>query len=287
MNFLKEIYSHFMKSSTFEKGAALSYYTVFSFLPITMIITSVLGLIFKGDTINAEWNEMLKGIIGDQGVYQIEEILINRHLKENSALVTAIGIGTMLFAATGMFNQIQKSLNAIWGLKAKPEKSIINYFTRRITSFSILGLIGLILLISTIINSIFYRFASKLPENLFYAFIYEHLISFFLITMLFTILFRFIRNAVVPWKNALVSAVFTSVLFFIGKIAIGIYIAKSNIESTYSAASVLAVLMIWVYYTSQILFIGASFAYVFGKRKGLEIKPSSEAIRFIQQEVRD
>lgn len=285
MKLLKEIYRHYLISNTFEKGAALSYYTVFSFLPITMIITSILGMLFKEDVVSDELFKVLNNIVGDQGAHQFEEIIRNQHLHHDSMITTIIGIATLLLAATGMFNQIQKSLNAIWGLKARPEKNVINYFMRRITSLLILIFVAFILLVSTTINSLFLKYANILPGSFLHAHLYEHVISFLFITLLFTVLFRLIRIAIVPWKTALASAVFTSTLFFLGKIAIGFYIAYSDINSTFGTASFLTLLMIWVYYTSQILFMGASFAFVFGKRTGFEIRPTNQAVRFVQKEV--
>lgn len=122
MKFLKEIYHHYMSSDTFEKGAALSYYTVFSFLPIILIIKFILGVIYKKDIISSELNTVFKGIVGDQGAMQLEDIIRNQNLYHDNVFITIVGIGIMVVAATGMFNQIQKSLNAIWGLKAKPKK---------------------------------------------------------------------------------------------------------------------------------------------------------------------
>ena len=287
MKLLKDLYLHYIRSNTFEKGAALSYYTVFSFLPIIMIMTSILGILFKEDAVSGELNRVLTSIVGDQGAIQLDEIIKNQHLYHDNIFTTIIVFGTLLLAATGMFNQIQKSLNAIWGLKAKQEKSVFNYFARHITSFLTLIVVGCILLLSTIINGFFYKFSSKLPDAFVHAHLYENLISFFLITLLFAVLFRFIRTAIVPWKNALVSAGFTSILFFIGKIAIGIYIAHSDIKSTFGAASIIALLMIWVYYSSQIFFIGASFAYVFGQKTGFEIKPTDQAVRYELKEFRE
>ena len=287
MKFLKDLYLHYLRSNTFEKGAALSYYTVFSFLPIMMIITSILGILVKEETISAEVIKVLGNIVGDQGAHQIEDIVKNQHLYHDNLLTTIIGIATFLLAATGMFNQIQKSLNAIWRLKARPEKRVLNYFVSHITSFVILLTIGFMLLLSTAINSLFLKFSAYLPDALVNAHLYEHLFSFFLITLLFAILFRFIRTAIVPWRNAIVSAAFTTILFLIGKIGIGTYVANSSINSTFGAASILALLMIWVYYTSQILFIGASFAYVFGQKTGFEIRPTNQSVRFIQKELRE
>lgn len=252
-----------------------------------MIMTSILGILFKEDAVSGELNRVLTSIVGDQGALQLDEIIKNQHLHHDNIFTTIIVFGTLLLAATGMFNQIQKSLNAIWGLKAKQEKSVFNYFARHITSFLTLIVVGCILLLSTIINGFFYKFSSKLPDAFLHAQLYENLISFVLITLLFAVLFRFMRTAIVPWKNALVSAGFTSILFHIGKIAIGIYIANSDIKSTFGAASIIILLMVWVYYSSQIFFMGASFAYVFGQKTGFEIKPTNQAIRYVQKELRE
>lgn len=266
-----------MGSSTFEKGAALSYYTVFSFIPITMIITYLLGKIVKEDTLSRMQGSVLDGIVGDQGAQQLEAIVRNQHLHHDSVFTTIIGAGAMLLAATGMFNQIQRSINAIWGLKAKPKKSVFNSLMRYAMSLTFLLIVGFVILLSTGINGLLRKFSSSLPEAFASAHIYENLFSFFLISMLFTFLFKFIGNAMVPWRTALISAASTSFLFFIGKVGIGVYIANSSINSAFGAASAIAILMIWVYYTSQILFLGASFAYVLGQRKGFEIKAKKHA----------
>ena len=286
MKFLKDIFIHYIRSNTFEKGAALSYYTAFSFLPITVIITSVLGLIFKEEIISGELYTFLEGIIGDKGAVQFEDIIGKQHLFHHNVVTSIIGVLILMLTATGMFNQIHNSFNAIWGLKVRAEKSIINYFARRISSLLVLMLIGFYILLSTSINTFIIKYSSSLPNAFKDADLYEHLISFVLITLLFSVLFKIVGNAIVHWKTAIVSAGFTSVLFFLGKIAIGTYIAHSNITSTFGTASVLALLMIWVYYTSQILFIGASFAYVFGQRTGHEIKPTSQVVRYVQKELR-
>ena len=223
MKFLKDIYQHYMRSNTYEKGAALSYYTVFSFLPITMIITFILGVIYKKDVISNELNTVLKSIVGDQGAVQLEDIIRKQHLDQGNVFLTIIGIGVLVMAATGMFNQIQKSLNAIWGLKARPTKSVFSYFIRQITSILFLLIVGFILLLSTAVSSLFYKYSLNMSDGFVNAHLYEHLISFFLITFLFAMLFKFIGNAIVHWKTALVSAGFTSILFFIGKIARGMF----------------------------------------------------------------
>lgn len=285
MKFVKDIFRHFLSSSTFEKGAALSYYTVFSFIPITMIITFLLGKVINQDTISRIQNNVLDGIVGDQGALQLEAIIKNQHLYHDNFFTTIIGIVAMLLAATGMFNQIQRSINSIWGLKAKPKKGIFNSLMRYLMSLTFLITVGVIVLLSITINSLLIKFSAHLPEFLVNAHVYENLISFLVITLLFTFLFKFIGNAIVPWRTAIVAAGFTCTLFFIGKVAFGLYIGKSSINSAFGAASAIALLMIWVYYTSQILYLGASFAYVFGQKFGFEIKAKKHAVKYTREEL--
>ncbi len=280
MKFIKDIFKHFLSSNTSEKGAALSYYTVFSFVPITVIITYLLGKIIKPDSISNIQNNLLDGIVGDQGAQQLEAIVNNQHLHHDNSFAAIIGVVAMLLAATGMFNQIQRSINAIWGLKAKPKKSIFDSFMRYLMSLAYLLTVGFILLLSVTINSLLIKFSELLPEALVNAHVYENLISFSLIIIFFTLLFKFIGNAIVPWRTALIAAGFTSVLFFLGKVAFGMYLGKSSINSGFGAASAIVILMIWVYYTSQILYLGASFAYVFGQKTGFEIKAKKHAVKY-------
>ena len=273
LKLLKDLFRHYISSNTFEKGAALSYYTVFSFIPITLIISNILGIVLKQEAISNEQNSILKNMVGEQGALQLEKIIDNQHLYHSNTIETFIGVGAMLLAASGMFNQIQRSITAIWRLEPNPSKSIFNYFVRYLFSLFFLMIVLFILLLSTTINSLLFKFSSNLPDSFTHVHLYENLISFFLITILFTLLFKVIGNANVHWKIAMLAAGFTSVLFFIGKAAIGLYIAKSSLNSTFGAASAIAILMIWVFYTSQILFIGASFAFVYGRHTGLDIKP--------------
>ncbi|MEZ5070226.1 MAG: YihY/virulence factor BrkB family protein [Bacteroidales bacterium] len=283
--FVRDTFVHYRDSNTFEKGAALSYYTAFSFLPITMILTSGLDLLFQDEIVSGELYEFLAGIVGKTGAGQLEDLLAGQHLVRNSLFSTLLGIGTLLFAATGMFNQIHNSLNAIWRLKVKSGKGTFNYFARHLSSLAVIILIGFLLFMSTALNSILQRYSDALPQAFRHVQVYEHLFSFLLVGLLFAMLFKITGNAIVPWRIALISAAFTSVLFILGKLGIGLYIARSHFNSTFGTASVLAILLIWVYYSSQILFLGASFAYILGKRTGREIKPTRQAVRFIHKEI--
>jgi len=285
MKFLKDIFNHYLKSNTFEKGAALSYYVAFSFLPMIMIIISVLGILFKEDTVSGELNTQLEMYVGHQAALQIENLIRSQHLNHDSKFTTILGIATLALASTGGFNQIHKSLNAIWGFKIKSRSSFLNYIIKHVTFFLILIILGFLLIFSAYVTRFLYKYSSSLPDLFANARLYKHVVSLLLVFLTLIVLFKFLGNAHVPWKTALVSALVTSVLFILGKEAISVYIAHSNLSTTFGAASIIALLMIWVFYTAQILYFGACFAYVFGKKIGSEITPDSHAVRIIEKEI--
>ena len=285
MKFLKEMFGHYMKSNTFEKGAALSYYVAFSFLPMIVIVISVVGLIFQEDTVSYELGQQLEEYFGPQAALQFEQLIQNQHLNYNSVLNTIIGIITLALASTAGFNQLQRSLNAIWEIKKKPKSSILNYLIKQLTFFMVLIILGFILILSAMLSKFLVRFSENLPDFLNNARLYESLFSFLLITFTLIVLFRYLGSAKVPWKNAIVSACFTALLFLLGKEAISLYIAQSNLSSTFGAASIIALLMLWVFYTAQILYLGACFAVIFGQKYGCRIIPDDQSVRIVQKEI--
>lgn len=260
---LKSVFTHFSKSNTFEKGAALAYYTVFSFVPMIVIMVSLLGIIFGEAAVSGEMFAQMQSFLGDAGAKQMESIIENQHTNHNNTMTTIAGFATLALSATGMFTQIQNSFNTIWEVKPVPKNGIIKYLINHFSAFSILITVGFILIMSTTLSSFFYKHIDTLPTSLH---IYEHVISIVLIGFAFAIMYKYLGDAEFAWKTVLVTGLFTSVLFFVGKLGIGMYIGHSKIASTFGAASVIALLMVWVYYTSQIIFLGASFAFEYGKR---------------------
>ena len=216
---------------------------------------------------------------------QIQDLIKNQHRHHNSFLTAIFGFVTLALSASGMFNQIHSSFNSIWNIKAKPKSSILNYFTKHLVSFSTLVLIFFIMILSTSINSFLMKHAQGLHSDYRLSFIYEHIISFSVIAIMFFIMFKTLGNAKIHWKPALIGGLFTSLFFIIGKIGIGMLIAKSNLSTTFGTSSVLALIMMWVYYTSQIIFLGASFVKVISERLGYTITPDSDAVLIEHVEV--
>lgn len=153
IRFLKELFKHFFNNDTFQKGASLAYYAVFSFLPIIIIVTSFLGILFGKQAISGELYMQLKSILGNEAAIQIQDIIKNQHTDHNNIITTIIGFITLALSASGMFSQIHSSFNSIWNIKAKPKNSIVRYFTKHFFSFLILIALFFIILMSTSINS--------------------------------------------------------------------------------------------------------------------------------------
>lgn len=255
-----------MNSNTFEKGAALAYYTVFSLIPMGVILISIFGLIWGEQAVNGELHQSLSSALGEGPAEQIQALLKEQH-KNGTGIVGAIlGFLTLALSATGMFNQLHSSFNSIWQLQ--PQKSaIITYLSKHITSFLILLTFGFILFSSTAIHSFLTTHSSQLPEAYRSLVLIENIISFILLAIGFAAVFRFVGDLPMKWKMAFETGLVTTILFMIGKWVIGWYIGRSHIESTFGAASVLALVMVWVYYTSQIIFLGASYGYVRTQKK--------------------
>ncbi len=285
IKFLKDVFNHFLNSNTFQKGAALGYYAVFSLLPMIIIITSLLGLFFGKQAVSGEIHTQLKDVLGNDASMQIQSIIKNQHTNHNSLLTSIIGFATLAFSASGMFSQIHNSFNSIWNIKAKPKSSILKYLSKHLVSFLILIGLFFIILISTIINSFLIKHTNSLHSDYKFSYIYEHLVSFVVLSIVFAIMFKFLGDAKVHWKATSLGGLFTALLFIFGKIGIAMYIGNSHASSTFGSASVLALLMLWVYYTSQIIFLGASFVKIISNRLGYEILPTINAVKIENVEV--
>lgn len=281
----KDTFNHFFNSNTFQKGASLAYYAVFSIFPIIIIITTILGFVFGKQAVSGEIYNQLNGILGNDASLQVQNIIKNQHKNHNSVVTAIIGFVTLALSASGMFSQIHSSFNSIWNIKAKPKSSILNYFTKHLSSFSILITLFFILILSTSINSFLMKHSQGLHTDYRLSYLYEHLVSFIIIAIMFTLMFKFLGDAKIHWKPVIIGGLFTSLLFLLGKVGIGMYIGKSNISTTFGSTSVLALIMLWVYYTSQIIFLGASFVKALSDKMNLYIEPNNNAVKVEVQEA--
>ncbi|NVO19676.1 MAG: YihY/virulence factor BrkB family protein [Bacteroidetes bacterium] len=280
----KETFNAFSDDNAVKLSAALSYYTVFSLPPLLIIIISLCGFVFGADAVKGELFGQINGLVGNEVAMQIQETIKNVKLSDSSAFATTLSIIILVIGASGVFVEIQDSLNYIWGIKAKPKRGFIKFILNRLMSFSMIGSVGFLLLVSLIINSLMDIMSKKLtaifPQNPVYLiYVFNVLIVFFIISLLFTIIFKILPDGKVALRDCIIGASFTAFLFMIGKFAIGAYLGSSAIASVYGAAGSVILILVWVYYSAIILYFGAEFTKVYANLHGKKIIPNEYSIQ--------
>lgn len=279
---LKESFQEWKEDGALSLGAALAYYTIFSLAPMLLIAISVAGLVFGREAAQGELVGQMRGLLGQQGAEAIQTMVANAGRHGSGVLGTIVGIATILFGATGVFTQLQTSLNQIWDVEAKPAKGIWGFLRTRILSFGMVLGIGFLLLVSLVISAAIAAMDTYVtglfPGAEVVIGIVSALIGLGLITLLLAMIYRFLPDVKIAWKDVWTGAVITAVLFLIGKVLIGLYLGNSSVASTYGAAGSLVILLLWIYYSSQILFFGAEITQVYASRYGTGIVPSEHAV---------
>jgi membrane protein len=273
-------------------GAALSYYTVFSIAPLLLIAISVAGLVFGREAAQGAVVDQLQGLIGQNGAQAIQDLLKNVSRPSSGIVATVTGVVVLVIGATSVFAELQDDLNRIWQVPAKQKVSSWWAFLRtRILSIGMIFAMGFMLLVSLAASAAFDAFASWSTSALAgwegFAHGVNFVVSFVLTTALFAMIYRFMPQATIEWRDVGIGAVVTAFLFSVGKFLIGLYIGKSALASGFGAAGSLAVLLAWVYYSAQIFLFGAEFtwacAHAFGSRqdKAPDTTPAGRpAVRF-------
>lgn len=280
---LKESGSGFSNDKIAKLSASLAYYTLFSLGPLLIVIISLCGLIFGREAVEGNIYNQMQSFVGHDAALQLQQIIKNAWIGGKGTLAAVIGVITLLIGATSVFAEIQDSINMIWGLKAKPNKGLIKFLMTRVMSFGVIISLGFLLLVSLAVTAVIEGLNQRLMRTfpdvaviIFY--IINLIITFAVTTVLFAVIFKVLPDAKIKWKNVLVGAVATSVLFMIGKFAISLYISKSNVGTTYGTAGSLVILILWIYYSSFILYFGAEFTKAYTLKYGSQILPDDYAV---------
>lgn len=286
---LKETYKQFDEDNAIKLSASLSYYTIFALPPLIIIILSICGVFFGTDAVTGKFFWQINGMVGKEAALQIQETLKNIELSNSNVFATIVGSVTLAIGASGVFAEIQSSINFIWGLKAKPNKGLIKFVKNRLMSFSMIAAVGFLLLVSLSVNTVMDLLNARLiryfPDATVYLFYLLNTVILFLsTTLLFSIIFRTLPDGSIAWKDTLIGASVTAVFFMIGKFAIGYYIGSSTIGSAYGAAGSVIVILVWVYYSAIILYFGAEFTKVYAQQYGKKIIPNDYAVE-IKKEI--
>ncbi|HET7510272.1 MAG TPA: YihY/virulence factor BrkB family protein [Solirubrobacterales bacterium] len=281
-DFLKETFTEWTDDEVPQHAAALAYYTIFSLAPLLLIVIAIAGLAFGRDAVEGRLVGEISGLVGPQGGQAIQTMVANAGRHGSGLLATVVGVVTILFGAMGVFTQLQGSLDHIWDVRPKPGRGIKGIVMSRAAAFGMLLGIGFLLLVSLVVSTALTTvgtyFAGLLPAGKVLLQVVSELFSFAVVTALFAMLFRFLPDVRIAWRDVWVGAVSTALLFTLGKYLIGLYLGRSSVASVYGAAGSLVIVLLWIYYSAMILFFGAEITQVYARRYGTRIQPDKHAM---------
>ena len=268
-------------------GAALAYYTVFSIAPLLLIVISIAGLIYGEDAARGAIFTQISGLVGAEGATAIQGLLKSVNKPSESIVATVIGLVTLLLGATTVFGELQDALNRIWRAPALVEKGgLWKLLRRRLLAFGMILTIGFLLIVSLLLSALLAAFSNWFGPNFVGWEILLHVvnftISFGVTTVLFAMIYKIMPRVNIAWRDVWLGAAVTSILFSVGKFLIGLYLGKSSVASGFGAAGSLAVLLVWIYYSTQVFLMGAEFTWVYanmyGTRRGKDALAAAPAV---------
>jgi membrane protein len=272
----------YIDGDRFTLGAALAFYTVFSIAPLLILVMAAAGLVFGREAVEGHIAAQIEGMIGHDGAAQIETMIKSTARPGASTWPAVLSTGLLLIGATSVFVQLRKSLDIIWQVKTPQRAGYVKFLLDRTFSFAMVVCLSFLLLVSLVIHagllglsSWVERYVTRDTVLLFRGI--ELGISFGMTTLLISIVYRFLSDAKVRWRDACVGGLFTAVLFTVGKYAIGTYLGLAGIADAFGVAGSIVVLLLWVYYSSQIVFFGAEFTRAFAAARGSNVVPGRAA----------
>lgn len=276
---VKATVMEFLEDGAPRLAAALAYYTVFALAPILIFVIAIAGLVLSQDAVQAEVLAQIEATIGPQAAELVSNLISNMSSTGSGLLSTVLGLGALLFGALGVFNNLQASLDIMWGVDdSEREGGVKGFVQDKLLSFGMLLLIGFLLLLSlvlsTVISSLNAYFGDLVPGSEMLLPVLNFVISLGIITVLFALTFKYLPHVHIEWRDVWVGAGVTALLFSIGKLALGVYLSRSSLASPYGTAGAVVLILLWVYYSAQIVLLGAEFTQVYARRYGSQIAAS-------------
>jgi membrane protein len=279
---LKEAGSGFVQHNVFRHSASLSYYTIFSIGPMMLVIIFISSIFFSRQAIEGTIYSQIGGLIGNDAAIQIQDLIKNTSLSSNN-FIAFIGFTLLIFAATTVFTEMQDSMNAIWDIKVKPNRNWQQFLKNRLVSFLIITCLGLLLLVFLIINGFIDGLKDRILEmfpwiaiNMVYA--ANLILTLLIVSLLFAFIYKVLPDIYIQWKYVVGGAIFASILFMIGKFGVTFYINNSSLTGTYNSAGSFVILLLWIYYSTVVLYFGAEFTKAYAFKYCTSIKPKSYAV---------
>jgi len=291
ISLFKQTFNEWLEDKAPQLGAALAYYTVFSLAPLILLLLAIVGALFRNDP-SGVWTritEQMGYFLDHSALEVVQQIAQKAAQPNNSAVATIIGIALALFGASGVFGQLQDALNTVWGVKAKPGLGIRGFLRSRFLSFTMVGGVCFLLLVSLVIEGLLKGFShyvqTHVPGGLTLALSIYLIFDAGIVVLVFAMIFKFLPDVKLRWSDVWVGSILTAILFVVGKWALGLYLGSGAASSAYGAASSLITLLLWIYYSSQILLFGAEFTQVYARRFGGPVAPDDYAVCIERTEV--
>jgi membrane protein len=279
---LKETGSDWLDDKAPRLAASLALYTLMSLAPLLILVVSVAGLWFGEEAARGQIAHQLAGVLGDKGALAVQAILANAKTPSSGVLGTVVGLGLALFGASGVFGEMQGTLNEIWDVDARPGRGVWGFVRDRFFSFTLVLGVAFLLLVSLVLSAVLAAvgayFSQALPGGAAVWQILNAAISFGVTAILFAVIYKVVPDVTVRWRDVWVGATATAALFTLGKLAIALYVGRSTVASPFGAAGSVVALVVWVYYSAQILFFGAELTQVWARRHGARITPTKNAV---------
>lgn len=291
LELIKATFKDFMDDDAPRLAAALSYYTVFSLPPMLILLVMIAGFFFDAQDVQGRLAQELGGAMGPDAADQITAMIEHADRPDTGGpLMLILSIAGLIFGATGAFGQLQAALNKAWEVEKDPDKSgLVALAMKRLLSFGMILVVAFLLLVSLVLSAVLGAIgsdlAAMLPGGLGGSALWaiNLALSLLVITLLFMAMYKLLPDAQIAWSDVWRGALATAVLFVLGKFLLGFYISQSEPGSAYGAAGSLAVLLVWVYYSAMIFFLGAEFTQAYAERRGGGIEPDEDAVRVVEE----
>ena len=286
---LKQAVSEWIDQDVPRMGAALAFYTFFAISPLFVIVLAIAGFWFGEQAARRELFSQFSGLVGSEGAEAVQALVSAAQKPRTGAWATVIAVVTLFVGATGVFVQLQDALNAVWSVRREPGRGLRNFIKDRLFSFALIVGIGFLLLVSLVITAGLsalgtFRVGLLPGQEAIWQGI-NFVVSFGVITLLFALIFKVLPDVEIAWRDVWIGAIITALLFNVGKLLIGLYLGRSSVSSAYGAAGSLIIVLLWVYYSAQILFLGAKFTQVYSNKYGSHFKPKAGAEEVTLREV--
>lgn len=280
---IKNSFSGFSNDNVTKLSASLAYYTMFSMGPLLVMIIALCGVFLGRDAIEGKIYTQLQQFLGPDTALQLQQIIKNAFVSGKGNIAIIIGSISLLIGATSVFAEMQDSINRIWGLKPKPKRGWVKMLQNRFLSFSVIISLGFLLLVSLAVASLVEALSNRLKTaypgvTVVVLYIINLVITMGITSLIFAVIFKVLPDAKIRWRDVIAGSITTAILFMLGKFGISFYIGKSHVGTTYGAAGSLVVLLLWIYYSSIILYLGAEFTKAYAVEYGSPIMPSEYAV---------